>query len=438
MAYPIPIPETGQELEIVRLHTISWTGTVKYIRELRNSLSVRTLIINPAFAVPENVLVDALLQFVRNYMLTCHFAHYQRLGVDTGTWTPAKGRLLFQEDVPEVFTNIARHLARPRLLVDGSATLPNPTCPICNGALYDGLAAVTNDTPLRNGVTAGRPLPVLHAIEIENTRVDYRPRIYMAIRRNFSGLKFERLSKGEGLHSARFCFWDANRETYVSFLDQKNEFEKCVFEIDCILQPHIIDEFPDEPDDPGPAATAAELRAFMVASEAANFPPGLQWMGLNPLTGVNRRVHFSEVTQILNSGYQINADFDIDYAQAKSLNEIGNDLNDYHFPALGVTELVTELRVLVNDFGQKLNLRSSRNARRSKQNESKRTARRAQAAQRAVRSFPEQDDQKDNGAATTEEVSSNVDVSDRDGLKSDASYFQNRRRMKKKKRKPKG
>jgi len=435
-----PIPETGQEMEVVRLHHVDFSGSVAYLKELRQVLATRTLIINDNFSIDENILVDAFIHYCRNYMLTIHFNHYQRLGVELSSWTPSKGRLFYQIEVPEVFIALARHLARPRLLLDGSTSIPYPDAPQCNGVLYGRLPAVLDEQVLRNGVTAGSPLPALHSCNIENSPVEFRFRIYDSLRRNFSGVSMFKCNGKEGLTPARLCYWSAGLSRYVHMLDLSIAFEKDIFDLDTLLQPIIFPDMPDEPLKPAFAVPNApsnreKIRWYELEQQAVvlRYPPAIQWLGYDALRGVQSFVHKDLFLERQASAFHCHPCLKIDYVRVQNLSKIGDELANFHFPALGVIGPVDDLRILVNDLGNGLPPTNKRNQRRNNKVGKLNKANQAVAAVANIKQRFGDSDQSYNGASVNENVESEESPADADSLQDKKNNISNRRRRRKNK-----
>lgn len=439
------IPETGQEQEVVRMHPISWDASVMYILELQQTLATRTLIINDLFSLPANLLVDAMIQWVRHYMISAHFNHYVRIGYALGNYSPAKGRAMLFEEVPEVFVHIARHLSRPRLLIDGSPSLPIPDAPICDGVRYNGLQAVQDADIVRNGVTAGAPLAVLHAIVIAGTPIDFRPRIYSALRRNFSGLPLYKSAGPEGLVPARMCYWSTARQQFIHYLELTDSYDKAIFDIDVVLSPLIIDlpafvALPPPPPANAPVANAAvQLVAYnaMTAHFASVIPPTLQWMAHDHLTGVQGSFTRDIFLERERSGYHVNPVRTAAFSLAEHLSQIGDALDAYNFPPIGVVPQITSLRTLANDLGIGHPTSRGRNNRRDQDRSTKRATRTEKAAKRDLSRKFRVEDQSDNGAAVDEKVDSTEDPSDQDSLHKNSTAAASSSRFNRSRRKKK-
>lgn len=437
MSYPIP--ETGQENEIVRLHPISWEGSVAFILELQRTLAVRTLIINDAFCMPANLLVDSMVQWVRHYIIATHFNHYQRISYDLGAYSPAKGRALLGEEVPEVFLHIARHLARPRILIDGSVSLPIPSAPICDGKLYNGLAAVTDQQVVRNQVTAGTPLQVLNRINVDGSPIAYRSRIYPALRRDFAGMKMCRITRPEGLIPARLCYWTERTNQFVHFLDLRDSFDMSIFKIDCVLSPIVFADvmdvaMPKRPSDTQDmkAADAQQFYDDIISHFNSQQPPSIQWMAKDHLTGVQRVMEKGVFLEREASAFHVNEIRTRQFCLTEEMSQIGADLAQLEFPPLGVTEYIETIRVLVNDLGTGHPTSRGRNQRRDTTRVGNRARRSDRSARVAIsRTFPTED-QTDDGPATNEEKRSQQDASDADLLDDSRATQQVLRRKKKK------
>lgn len=439
------IPETGQEQEVVRMHPISWEASVNYILELQQTLATRTLIINDLFSLPANLLVDSMIQWVRHYMISAHFNHYVRLGYALGTYSPAKGRAMLFEEVPEVFVHIARHLSRPRLLIDGSPSLPIPNAPICNGARYGGLPAVLDADVVRNGVTAGPPLAVLQAIVIAGTPISFRPRIYAALRRNFSGLPLYKSTGPEGLVPARMCYWSTARQQFIHFLELSDSYDKAIFDIDVVLSPLIIDlpalvALPPPPAVNAPPANAvAQLVAYnaIIAHYASVIPPTLQWMAYDYLTGIQGSFTRDIFLERERSGYHVNPVRTVAFSLAEHLSQIGDALDAYNFPPIGVVPQITSLRTLANDLGIGHPTSRGRNQRRDNDRKAQRATRTEKAARKELSKSFRVEDQRENGAAVDEKVDSTEDPSDQDSLHKNSTAAAASSRFKRGRRKKK-
>jgi len=443
-----PIPETGQEVEVVRLHPIDWRGAVRFITELQATLATRTLIINDNFSMPTNVLIDTMINWVRNWIVSCHFNHYTRVGYNLGAYTPAKGRAMLCEEVPEVFVHIARHLGRPRILIDGSVSLPVPDAPLCDGNRYDFGAgappAMQDNTVLRNLVTAGPPLPVLNAIQIAGTPVIYRPRCYPSLRRDFSGMETYRNVGVEGLVPARLCYWSERTDQYIHFLDLSDQFDNAIFEIDCVLSPLIMPDMPlaalpARPTQALTAAAAQQLYADVTAHFRAETPPSVQWMARDALTGTQSVFTRSMFLEREASAYHVSPTRTQTFCLAELLSKIGSDFADLQFPPLGVTKGGESLRMLANDFGSAHPNLNRRNTRRDTERKQQRVTRSDRGARTALSARFNTEDQTDDGPATHEEKQSALDRSDQDSLQSDgARKASNHARQRRKKRPGKG
>lgn len=430
------IPETGQQHEVVRLHPIDWNATVEFIKELQRTLATRTLIINVAFSMPQNVLVDTMIQWVRHYMVACHFNHYQRLGYNLGAYSPSKGRAMLLEEVPEVFVHIARHLARPRVLIDGSVSLPIPTAPLCNGNRYGGLPRVADATIVRNAVPAGPPVPVLAAIQIEGTPILYRPRVYPALRRDFSGCKMLRLTAPEGLTPARMCYWANHLGQFVHFLELTDEFDKAIYDIDIVLVPLIIDipaavALPAPPAANAPDMNAAAQLVFynaIVGHYNSQAPIAIQWMALDHLTGAQGVMQRSVFLERESSAYTVSPTRTNAFSRAEYLSKIGSDLESFNFPSLGVTEEIRDLRILANDLGTGHPTSRGKNHRRDRSRSDKRENRQTNAAIRVISGKFDTTDQRDDGAAADERKTSQADASDADAVNEKPAHQRVRRK----------
>lgn len=429
----LSIPETGQEVEIVRMHPIDWTGSVRFIAELQNTLATRTLIINDAFSMNQGHLIDTMIQWVRNYIIQAHFMHYQRIGYNLGAYTPAKGRSMLSEEVPEVFVHIARHLARPRLLIDGSVSLPIPSAPICNGVRYNFLDngapnAMADNDVVRNMVQAGAPNAVLAAINVDGTAIHYRPRLYPALRRDFAGLKMYKSVGPEGLCPARLCYWSEHSNQFIHFLDLNSTFDKAIFDIDIVLVPLIMPQMPIVPLPRIPANNADDLDAAgqralynAVLNHYASVQPApIQWMALNSLTGVQgvmtRSIFFNREA----SAFHVNPTRTPMYSLNEFMSTVGSELKEMEFPSLGVSKQITELRVLANDLGSGHPTSQHRNNRRDRGNRSSRGSKIDRKARISLSSNFDTSDQTDDGPATLEEKKSYMDSSDQDTLQTEA------------------
>lgn len=425
-----PIPETGQEVEIVRLHPIDWNGAVRFITELQATLATRTLIINDNFSMPTNVLIDTMINWVRNWIVSTHYNHYIRIGFNLGTYTPSKGKAMLCEEVPEVFVHLARHLGRPRILIDGSVSLPIPTAPLCDGIRYafaGAPAAMNDNTILRNQVDAGPPLQVLAAINIAGTPVIYRPRCYPSLRRDFAGLQTYKNVGLEGLVPARMCYWSERTNQFIHFLDLSDAFDNAIFEIDCIITPLIMPNMPQAALPARPQLGAAPLNAAgqqqfyddIVAHYNSEQPQAIQWMGLDCLTGNQSVFSRSMFLQREASAYHCNPIRTRDFCLAEFMSKVGSDLSQLHFPALGTTRGGETLRQLANDLGSAHPSPNRRNSRRDDDRKQQRVRRSDHASKTTLATRFNTEDQTDDGPATSEEKKSVQDKSDQDSLQSD-------------------
>lgn len=425
-----PIPETGQEVEVVRLHPIDWEGAVRFITELQATLATRTLIINDNFSMPTNVLIDTMINWVRNWIVSMHYNHYIRIGYDLGAYTPAKGKAMLCEEVPEVFVHLARHLGRPRILIDGSVSLPIPSAPICDGALYAfvGSPAPMNDgTVLRNQVTAGQPLAVLAGINIAGTPMIYRTRCFPSLRRDFAGLTTYRNVGVEGLIPARLCYWTERTDQFIHFLDLSDAFDKAIFEIDCILTPLIMPDMqqvalPARPQDgaaPMDAAGQQQLFDDIIAHYNSEQPQAIQWMGQDRLNGTQSTFTRSMFLEREASAYHCNPNRTRNFCLTEFMSKVGSDLAQLHFPSLGTTRGGESLRELANDFGSAHPTLNRRNARRDDDRKQQRVGRSDRAARTGLATKFKTEDQTDDGPSTSEEKKSTQDKSDQDSLHSD-------------------
>lgn len=406
------------------LFPVDWENVVGWIRELQTSLAARTLIINDAFAMPESLLVEACLTYIVNYGLQIHFHHYHRLGTLPVGYTPSKGKTLYQEEVPEWLVSVARHVCRPRLLSDHALALPNLTIEYPNGVRYGGLAAGTAQTVLRNNVLAGAADPVLARINIAGSAFAYRPRVFLSFHRVFDGMKFVKLEGREGLVPAKLAYWRDTLDRFVHRFDLANEFEKSVFELDTLLRHIVIGDFPadeDPPDGKRPDVDTAEWDAQFVEWTLSQFPTAIQWMAGNMLLGHTSRIAKSEFLTMEATCFFSHPELTVAYKQRKFFAEMKIDLSQFDFPVLGTVDEITELRVLVNEYGQGPPKGSSNasNARRYRRQEEKKGARQLAGAARQLATVGQVEPQpelKSNGAATSEESKTGTPSSDADVL----------------------
>lgn len=374
-----PIPETGQQTEVVRLHPIVWNSAIALIRELQDSLVMRSLIINQTIRTQENQLVDALIEFVRVYALTIHFQHYVRLGVAMNGFTPSKGRAFYSESVPEIFILIARHLARPRLLIDGSVSLPIVTAPICDGVLYGGLPALNDADQGRNGIAIGPPDPTLAACNVFNSAIRWRPRLYLELKRTFTGLPYHSLSGPEGLVPARLCYFANHRNHFVHFLDLNDKFEKQIYDLDTLLNPLVFDI---------PNYVALGINPDVAAYQAhvaSLSPPTIQWMAHDYVTGVAGRMDRSVFLEREASAFHASPTLTHTFVRNAWIATLSNDLEELNFPKPGTVDakLVSTLRQLVNDMGDgRPPLTSSSTQRRDNRRRSNQASRQDSAARK--------------------------------------------------------
>lgn len=418
-----PIPETGQQFEVVRVHEVSADETVAFIRELRNTLSLHTLIINDHFSIAESIVVECLLTYCRNYMLTTHFSHYQRLNVNLAGWTPSKGRALFQEEVPDIFVQIARHLARPRLLIDGSVSLPRPTLPLPNGQIYNGLDAVANNAILRNQVVAGPPLPSYSQLVIQGTATPYRPRAFTALRRNFASLKMTRLYKQEGLVPARLCYWNDSLGHFVHFLDLEDPFDRAIFDIDCILTPIVIDipvppVLPNRPTQDLTADAAGQLFDDVLAYFNSKVPQPIQWMAMDHISGNQAEMSRTKFLEQEASGYHVHSRVTTNYAQQVFMSKLGAEMDKIDFPEIGIVDPkeVADLRMLANDYGTGHPTSRGRNRRRDKNRSKNKHSRVETQAKSKLSGRFNVTEEKAENAGVDETLSIEGDPSDADAL----------------------
>jgi len=373
------IPETGQELPIARIHPVDWTETISFLLELKAVLQVRSKVINAAFSIADNILVDSFIVYATNYIIMTHHSHYRRVALLPNGWTPSKFRSLYSEEVPEIFVSLARHLARPRLLLDHSVSLPAITMPLCDANLYNGLAAVLVTDVLRNGGTVGAVDAVCAAVVISGQGMPWRPRVYPALRRNFDGLKFVRLTKREGLTPARIYWHNDSTNVAYTLLDSKDPFEANVRRYDDLLRPIRVvtpqrQNYPAPPR-PGDGGRAAWDAAYYAATNS-RLPDDNKWMGEDVLSGHNTSIFTDQIIQWCSSMQQLHIDRTAAFTRNEELSKIGDDIESITWPALGVTEEIDEIRILVNDLGsgpKKLSKRDNkaRNRSRAKQTQSK-------------------------------------------------------------------
>jgi len=349
-------------------------------------------------------------------------------------WTPTKVRPLAWEEVPEVFVSVARHLARPRLHVDHAVSLPAIDMPLCDGARYGALAALAANTPLRNGVEAGQPDALINAIVIAGAGMAYRHRVYLALRRNFDGLKMISLKQREGLTPARFTWWNSTSNSYSTFLDAKDPFENAVLDADMLLQPIILPA-PAPPampagvrPGPGPLQLAWDLAAG--AHLAGAIIPELQIFGGNLLTGALVQYPYSAFVALEQSGRQLHPQRTVTYTLGEVISRVREDLKEFDFPALGVVKEIDDLRVLVNDLGsgpRDLNRRDTRARERSV----------SRVDSKAVRELTGQDSEaKSDGSSTSERHPTSALRSDSDSLSSERKVKSYKQRRGKKKAAP--
>lgn len=414
------IPETGQQTEIARLHPIDWTGTIEFLIELKQTLAMRALIINDNYSIADNILVHAAIQFIRNYMLIAHFPHYQRMGVNMGNWTPAKGRVFYNAEIPEVIVNIARHLARPRILIDGSVSLPIPALPA-----NPGYNAINDGDIIRNNIRAGPPLPALSACQVMGSRVIYRHRVYEALRRNFAGLKTICLIKREGLAPARLMYWRDGLDRFVHLLDLTDQFEDCIHSIDGILAPIVFPDFGDLVDLPDAKDDGDDWKAYYDSM----VPPAIQWLAHDALQGNQNTLTRDVFLEREASSFISHPNYDRGFNRVKALSELGEDISNWEFPALGIVGPIDEIRVLVNDLGNGTPTGNRRNTRRAKQATEHKNARQLKGAKASVSKATRTHD---DPAAVDESKDSAVDDSDRDALGDKKIKGRNQRRRKKK------
>jgi hypothetical protein len=426
-----PIPETGQEVEIVRLHPIDWRGAVRFITELQAILATRTLIINDAFSMPLNVLIDTMVSWVRNWIVSTHFNHYQRCGFNLGAYTPAKGKAMLCEEVPEVFVHLARHLGRPRILIDGSVSLPIPDAPLCDGVRYafggNAPAAVTVNTVLRNLIIAGPPMLVLQGIQIAGSPIIYRSRCFTSLRRDFAGMQTYRNVGLEGLVPARICYWSERTDQFIHFLDLSDAFDNAIFEIDCILTPLIMPDMaavplPARPANGVPAIDANAQQVFydaILAHFTSERPPAIQWMANDVLIGTQGIFTRTMFLEREASAYHVNPTRTQDFCRTEFLSKVGSDFSQLQFPSLGITRGGETLRQLANDLGSAHPTSNRSNAKRDDKRTQNRSNRQDRGARTTLDTQYKTEDQTDDGPATSEEKKSVQDRSDQDSLQSD-------------------
>jgi len=273
-------------------------------------------------------------------------------------YTPTKGRALYRAWVPQEFISIARSIARPRLQ-ERKLMLPNPNSllRLCNGARYGGLAAVGDDTPLRNTILAGPVDTALHAVTINGVNFPWRPLVFSSLHRLFDGIPGKSLDKVEGLLPQRFCAWSDDVKSFVYTHDMKDKFDEEMFRQDtlfCPIELPLMPAPPEAPADPRPAdAARAAWDAAFVANRLAEYPDGIQWLGNNRYLNKAEPVSRSQVKNWVSLMVQASVILTSAYCQTRHFASMGSDLSVFQLPERGIVDEIKDIRTLVNDYGTK-------------------------------------------------------------------------------------
>jgi len=323
------IPETGQSLAVARIHPVSYIGVINLIRGMIDKICE----LDPNLEgsdVYKNVLVFFCVNWIRNYLLIIHFNHYQRLNVDTGGWTPAKGRNFYSLKIPEAIISIARHIARPRLLIDGSVSLPSPGIDTGSMSLFTN---ITEESKFNDFIVVGPPDGHLFRNPVVGEPVVFLRRIHPYLLNQFGRFNILSLRSKEGLVPARIGFFDSELETYHHLLDETNKFDASIIRFDTLLSPIIID--------------CREGKN----GEVPDYPVCLQWLGNDLAQGLSFRYPHTKYVIMRTCLHEAPDTITREFVLKHYLSMLTTEYTDWNFPKLGIQAEINDLRTLVNDLG---------------------------------------------------------------------------------------
>jgi len=314
---------TGQRFETLHIHPLSYLGTTACLHKLLSKIVISNRRVDDLSSDEFNVVIQFCTTYIQNYILYTHYDLYKRVGFNLYGWTREKGKRLYQIEVPQLLLTFARHLATPRILFDGSVSIPTFHLDDDTSTKY---GMVRTDFYIRPAVQLGRPDMLLRSVQLPHGRMKFFPNSVPLIHRMFENWKTVRLTKPEGLFPVRCTFWVSHLSSYIRYLDVSVPEQNRVWLLDSILSPLIIDFTEEE------------------KADVNSCPGSIQWMGVEHLHSDTTAVGRDELYAYLATGFKCNSIYDCEYACGLFIESLPIDPSQHVFPCGTCTDVITDIK----------------------------------------------------------------------------------------------